>query len=186
MPDALLTVSEPVTAGYIARDLPILRDVSIRIPTGSLTVIIGPNGAGKSTLIKAVAGLLSDHQRHHSPRRHRHHRPAARPVGPSRPGLCPADRQCLSQPDNSAEPRSVPARTRSRRRDPDCRAVRPIPGPGREAIATGPARFPAGSGSSWPLPWRLAVNPRLILMDEPSAGLSPKAAEEVLDHTRKR
>ena len=30
----------------------------------------------------------------------------------------------------------------------------------------------------------LAVNPSVILMDEPSAGLSPKAAQEVLEHAR--
>ena len=30
----------------------------------------------------------------------------------------------------------------------------------------------------------LAIRPSLILMDEPSAGLSPKAAQEVLEHAR--
>jgi ABC-type branched-subunit amino acid transport system ATPase component len=30
----------------------------------------------------------------------------------------------------------------------------------------------------------LAINPSVILMDEPSAGLSPKAAQEVLEYTR--
>ena len=56
MPEPLLSV-ETLTAGYV-RDLPILRGVSVRVETGSLTVIIGPNGAGKSTLIKAIAGIV--------------------------------------------------------------------------------------------------------------------------------
>ncbi|MBI2343411.1 MAG: ABC transporter ATP-binding protein [Deltaproteobacteria bacterium] len=37
---------------------PVLWDVTLEIPAGSLACIIGPNGAGKSTLIKGVMGLL--------------------------------------------------------------------------------------------------------------------------------
>ncbi len=37
---------------------PVLWDIDLSIPKGSLVGIIGPNGAGKSTLIKAVMGLL--------------------------------------------------------------------------------------------------------------------------------
>ena len=37
---------------------PVLWDVDLNIPTGSLTAIVGPNGAGKSTLLKAVLGLI--------------------------------------------------------------------------------------------------------------------------------
>ncbi|MDQ0207741.1 ABC transporter ATP-binding protein [Alkalicoccobacillus murimartini] len=35
-----------------------LDDVSLHIPTGSMTAIIGPNGSGKSTLLRLVAQLL--------------------------------------------------------------------------------------------------------------------------------
>lgn len=37
----------------------ILNGVSCQIPRGSITTVIGPNGAGKSTVFKAVFGLLS-------------------------------------------------------------------------------------------------------------------------------
>ncbi len=37
---------------------PVLWDIDLSIPKGSLVGVIGPNGAGKSTLIKAVMGLL--------------------------------------------------------------------------------------------------------------------------------
>lgn len=39
------------------RDILILRGLDLAMREGSLTAIIGPNGAGKSTLLKAVAGL---------------------------------------------------------------------------------------------------------------------------------
>jgi branched-chain amino acid transport system ATP-binding protein len=44
-----------VTAGY--RRSPIVHDVSLRLDAGEVATIIGPNGAGKSTFIKAVFGL---------------------------------------------------------------------------------------------------------------------------------
>ncbi|WP_084270034.1 sulfate/molybdate ABC transporter ATP-binding protein [Patulibacter minatonensis] len=34
-----------------------LRDVDITIPNGSLTALLGPSGSGKSTLLRAIAGL---------------------------------------------------------------------------------------------------------------------------------
>ncbi len=45
-----------LTVAY--RDTPVLWDIDVAIPTGTLTAIIGPNGAGKSTLLKAIMGLV--------------------------------------------------------------------------------------------------------------------------------
>lgn len=45
-----------LTVAY--RENPVLWDVDLTIPRGTLASIIGPNGAGKSTLLKAILGLV--------------------------------------------------------------------------------------------------------------------------------
>ncbi|HBL13155.1 MAG TPA: ABC transporter ATP-binding protein [Cyanobacteria bacterium UBA11162] len=56
----LLQVAK-VYAGYI-KDLNILQGVNFRINSGELVAVIGPNGAGKSTLAKTIFGLLTPNQ----------------------------------------------------------------------------------------------------------------------------
>lgn len=56
----LLTVTN-VYAGYI-KDLNILQGVNFAIAPGELVAVIGPNGAGKSTLAKTIFGLLTPNQ----------------------------------------------------------------------------------------------------------------------------
>ena len=46
-----------LVAGY-EPDLPIVRGASIRVARGEIVLLLGPNGAGKSTLVKAIAGLV--------------------------------------------------------------------------------------------------------------------------------
>jgi manganese/zinc/iron transport system ATP- binding protein len=45
-----------LTVAYGER--PVLWDVDLTVPTGSLTAIVGPNGAGKTTLLRSVLGLV--------------------------------------------------------------------------------------------------------------------------------
>ncbi len=49
-----------VYAGYI-KDLDILQGINFKVYPGELVAVIGPNGAGKSTLAKTIFGLLTPH-----------------------------------------------------------------------------------------------------------------------------
>ena len=49
-------VGEAMTGGY--GDVDILHDCTIGVDEGEIAVVVGPNGAGKSTAMKAVFGML--------------------------------------------------------------------------------------------------------------------------------
>ena len=49
-----------VVAGY--QEFMILNNLSFKIRTGSITLLLGPNGAGKSTVLKTLFGLLKPRQ----------------------------------------------------------------------------------------------------------------------------
>jgi ABC-type branched-subunit amino acid transport system ATPase component len=49
-------VADGITSGY--GEVPIVQDVSIQVGQNEIVTIIGPNGAGKSTLLKAIFGFL--------------------------------------------------------------------------------------------------------------------------------
>jgi len=51
----MLTLSG-VFAGYGGGD--VLQGLDLAVPTGAITCIVGPNGAGKSTVLRVVSGLL--------------------------------------------------------------------------------------------------------------------------------
>ncbi len=47
---------EDLTVAY--HEKPVLWDIDLNIPKGSLMAIVGPNGAGKTTLLKSMLGLI--------------------------------------------------------------------------------------------------------------------------------
>ena len=54
---APILTARNVVAGY-QPGMPIVHDVSVDVAPGEIVTIIGPNGAGKSTFLKAIAGLV--------------------------------------------------------------------------------------------------------------------------------
>ncbi len=56
MSEPILSARE-IVAGYV-RGLPIVHGVSVDVAPGEIVTVVGPNGAGKSTLLKAIAGLI--------------------------------------------------------------------------------------------------------------------------------
>jgi branched-chain amino acid transport system ATP-binding protein len=56
MSDEPYLVINDLTAGYGGP--PIIESISLQARPGAITAIVGPNGAGKSTLMKAIAGVV--------------------------------------------------------------------------------------------------------------------------------
>lgn len=176
----ILTV-RGLVAGYV-RDLPILHGVDLHVARARLTVIIGPNGAGKSTLIKAIAGLV----------------PVSagavtldgRPITGIRPDqMAGLGLAYVPQTDNIfrhltiAENLSLVLRRqpdRAQRLDELYALFPPLADKahGRAGALSG------GQRQMLAVAMALSCKPQVVLMDEPSAGLSPRIAAEVLDLAR--
>jgi branched-chain amino acid transport system ATP-binding protein/neutral amino acid transport system ATP-binding protein len=174
-----LLVCTDIVAGY-SRGEEILKGAGLTVGAGEIVAIIGPNGAGKSTLLKAIAGLLRpsrggillDGQPIHGlPSREIARRGVA--FVPQEANIFPA----LTVRENLEiggylEPRAVRGRIDAAfQRFPMLaekrhRAARTLSGGQRQVLAMATA---------------LMVAPRLLLLDEPSAGLSPVAAETLFE-----
>jgi branched-chain amino acid transport system ATP-binding protein len=60
---SLMLNVEDLSVGYY-KDLNILRGVTIQAQTGKITAVLGANGVGKSTLLKAIYGFLTPNEGH--------------------------------------------------------------------------------------------------------------------------
>ena len=158
----------------------ILNGVSCTIPKGSITTVIGPNGAGKSTLFKAIFGLLNIHSgqilldgqdvTRQTPRQMIAHGvtyvPQGRNVVPQLSVYHNLELGGITAPDQKRLKARIEA---VMDRFPMLREFRD-----RKAI-----ELSGGQQKQLEVARALLLDPKLILIDEPSIGLSPNLVQEV-------
>ena len=168
-----------IVAGYGAAD-EILKGVDLVVGRGELVAIIGPNGAGKSTLLKAIAGLIK-------PKAGRVLLDELDVTGlaareDSRLGLAYVPQEAnifasMTVVENLemggyVEPAGM------RRRIALAFDRFPVLANKRRHVARG---LSGGERQMLAMAMALMVEPKMLLLDEPSAGLSPLAAEVLFD-----
>ncbi len=179
---SLLSI-EDVVAGYGQGD--VLRGVHLSVTRGTVSCVIGPNGAGKSTVLKAVSGLL--HPRGgtitldgetisgRSPRdvldRGVVHVPQERSLFP-----------LMTVWDNVLMGGYVlRGRAAARRKIEEIAERFPIVRHRRGARA---GALSGGEQKIVEIARAMMLDPTIVLMDEPSMGLDPKARRVVFDAIR--
>ncbi len=174
---APLLQAEGIVGGYASAEQ-VVKGVALSAAAGELVSVIGPNGAGKSTALKLVAGLL---------------RPSAgrvrlggedvagrSPQAIARAGLgfVPQERNifgALSVAEN-LEMGCLFERGAMRARAAEAYARFPMLAEKRRAAARS---LSGGQRQVLAVAMALMARPRALLLDEPTAGLSPRAAGEL-------
>ncbi|MGH8998787.1 MAG: ABC transporter ATP-binding protein [Acidimicrobiia bacterium] len=164
-----------VTAGY--GDTTVLRDVSLRVPSGATVALLGPNGAGKTTLLRVASGLLrpwagrvqidgedmTAAEPYQLVDRGVCHVPEGRGIFPSL-----TVRENLLLQVKAGEASSVD------------RAVDAFPILG-ERMAQTARTLSGGQQQMLALARAYLANPRVVLLDEVSMGLAPKIVDEIFE-----
>ncbi|MBO2462055.1 ABC transporter ATP-binding protein [Actinomadura violacea] len=156
---------------------PIVRDVSLTVPAGEVTVLLGPNGAGKTTLLEAVAGVL-----------------------PIASGRITGDGDDVTRLDRVRRARrgialveqgrtvfarlTVAENLRAVRRGPAAdRALEPFPEL-RKRMDVRAGLLSGGEQQMVVLARALAMSPSVLLIDEMSLGLAPVIVKRLLPAVR--
>lgn len=171
-------IGEKMTGGYGAAD--ILHDCTLAVEKGQIAVIVGPNGAGKSTAMKAVFGMLhlrGGHVRlageditHLSPqervRKGMGFVPQVNNVFPSMTVEENLEMGAFIRGDDFSDTMeqvySLFPILKEKRRQP----AGELSGGQRQQVAVGRA---------------LMTQPKVLMLDEPTAGVSPIVMDELFD-----
>ena len=165
-------------AGY-EPGAPIVRGAHVTVSSGEIVAILGPNGAGKSTLIKAIAGLVPKFSgrvlmgddditalaAHQVVRRGLAFVPQTENVF-----------QRMTVADNLALAAAIVPASARHGRIGEMFAFFPSLAERRSTLA---GRLSGGERQMLAIARALIVRPRLLVLDEASAGLSPKMVEAV-------
>ena len=176
--DGPMLVVDSLIAGY-EPGLPIVNGVSINANAGEIVVILGPNGAGKSTLIKAIAGLapisagavlLAGEDITHSPAHVKVRNGLA--FTPQTENVFAA----MTVDDNLRLASAILAAPLRAGRIGAMHSLFPDLARQRNLLA---GRLSGGQRQMLAIARALLVAPHVLMLDEPSAGLSPKLVETV-------
>ncbi len=168
-----------LTAGYGGP--PIIQDVDCEVREGKMTAIVGPNGAGKSTLMKAILGsiritggsiLLKGDE----------------VVGQTPERLVRKGIACVPQVDNVFPSLSVYENLEmggyvrqggvKQRAEELCEMFPDL----KQALKRPAGTLSGGQRNMLAMARGLMVDPAVLLLDEPTAGLAPKFVDTVWEH----
>jgi len=170
--------TQALVAGY-EPDLPIVRSIDFSVGSGELVVVLGPNGAGKSTLVKAIAGLvpihagsvrLGDRDITSVPAHEKVHQGLA--FVPQTENIFTT----LTIHENLLVAANILPKAAQSGRIADLYRMFPDLA-ARPSLKAG--QLSGGQRQMLAVARALVVAPSVLILDEPSAGLSPKVAAEV-------
>lgn len=158
----------------------ILQGVSLSVPEGRVVALLGRNGAGKTTTLKSIMGIVAprsgqvlfagrDLARQPTHRIARHgiaYVPEDRGIFPS---LSVQEHLTLARPHRDAA---------TMRTLDEVYALFPRL---RERASVGGARLSGGEQQMLSIARALALNPRLLILDEPAEGLAPVVVQQILE-----
>jgi zinc transport system ATP-binding protein len=173
-----------LTFAYAPGERPAIQDVTLRIQPGERVGVLGPNGGGKTTLLRLTLGLLR-------PTRGTVRVLGLAPAAARRRGLigyvqqrCEAElafpisaRQVVALAAERGEPAWRPAGAGARRRTDEALDL-----VGASAYAGSPVGTLSGGQLQRVLVARaLAIQPRILLLDEPTVGVDIPGQERFLE-----
>ena len=165
--------------------LRVLDDVSLEIPAGEATVVLGRSGTGKSVLLKHIVGLLDPDAGHVflGDQDITALTPAALAIARRQIGFLfqnAALFDSITVGDNVAFP--LRRHTRLPEAEVRARVEEKLAAVGlADAVARMPAALSGGMRKRAGLARAMALDPSVLLVDEPSAGLDPVTSEEIDD-----
>ena len=165
MKETILTL-EDINAGY--KDLQVLFDVSLRIDRGEVVALLGQNGAGKSTILKVIVGLIDKKSGRITKGEYISYVSQGKRVFPN-----------LTVFEN------VIVRGNVKEIPEDLYSLFPVLKTKKNTLAK---NLSGGEQQMVALARALIDNPEVLLLDEPSLGLSPKFVQDifsVIDQIRK-